>query len=89
MAEGRAALASALCYLDPRAALAWLEAAFGFEVSMLIEDGEGKPQTRCYGDRTYRGRDPGGHIWTRAQAVETVTREQAGEASGLKIKGWV
>ena len=89
MAEGRPALASALGYLDPRVALAWLEAAFGFEVSMLLEDGEGKPQTQCYGDRTYRCRDPEGHIWTIAQTVETVTREQAEEASGLKIKGWV
>jgi uncharacterized glyoxalase superfamily protein PhnB len=41
MPEGRAALSSALCYVDPRAALAWLERAFGFEVTMLIEDADG------------------------------------------------
>jgi len=34
-------LTSALCYKDPKAALKWLEAAFGFELVLLIEDGEG------------------------------------------------
>jgi uncharacterized glyoxalase superfamily protein PhnB len=34
-------LSSALCYRDPRAALKALEAAFGFELAMLIEDGKG------------------------------------------------
>ncbi|MBS0332243.1 MAG: VOC family protein [Proteobacteria bacterium] len=142
---------SAVCYRDPRAALAFLERAFGFEVSMLIEDAEGRiahsemrfgnavvmvgnewsddhkspksiggkntqtvhiqiatdvdahceraraagfeilmePATQFYGDRTYRCRDPEGHIWTVAQTVETVTREQAQDVSGLKITGWV
>lgn len=37
----RAALTSALCYRDPRAALKWLEAAFDFETVMLIEDSDG------------------------------------------------
>jgi uncharacterized glyoxalase superfamily protein PhnB len=32
---------SAICYQDPKAALRWLEQAFGFELFMLIEDGEG------------------------------------------------
>lgn len=36
-----ARLTSALCYKDPKAALKWLEAAFGFELVLLIEDGEG------------------------------------------------
>ena len=36
----RSALSSALCYRDPKAALKFLEAAFGFEVVMLIEEGE-------------------------------------------------
>lgn len=40
-ADWRPTLMSALCYRDPRAALAWLEAAFEFETFMLIEDGEG------------------------------------------------
>jgi uncharacterized glyoxalase superfamily protein PhnB len=37
----RTALTSALCYRDPKAALKFLEAAFGFELVMLIEDNEG------------------------------------------------
>ena len=36
-----ARLTSALSYKDPKAALKWLEAAFGFELVLLIEDGEG------------------------------------------------
>jgi uncharacterized glyoxalase superfamily protein PhnB len=151
MADWRAPLMSAVCYVDSKAALRWLEQAFGFEVSMLIEDGEGnvvhsemrfgdavamvgnewsadhkapksiggkntqtvhiqivtdidahceraraagaeilmEPETQFYGDRTYRCRDPEGHIWTVAQTVQTVTREEAEAASGLKITGWV
>lgn len=151
MADWRAPLMSAVCYQDPRAALIWLEKAFGFEVAMLIEDGQGaiahsemrfgdavvmvgsewsedhkspksvggkntqtvhiqittdidahferaraagaeilmEPATQFYGDRTYRCRDPEGHIWTVGQTVETVTREEAEAATGLKITGWV
>lgn len=48
-----------------------------------------EPETQFYGDRTYRCRDPEGHIWTVAQTVEAVTREAAETASGLKITGWV
>ena len=148
MAE-RTSLTSALCYRDPRAALKFLEAAFGFELVMLIEDAEGAiahsqmrfgnaevmigsewtddhkspasiggkntqtvhilidtdvdvhceraraagfeilmaPATQFYGDRTYRCRDPEGHIWTVAQTVQAVSREEAEQASGLKITG--
>ena len=32
---------SALFYQDPKAALTWLEKAFGFELTMLLEDAEG------------------------------------------------
>lgn len=143
-------LTSALCYKDPKAALKWLEAAFGFELVLLIEDGEGnlahsqmtfgeahvmvgnewsadhaspaslggkntqtvhihidedvdahcararaagaeilaEPETQFYGDRTYRCRDPEGHIWTVGQTVQAVTREEAEAATGLKIQGW-
>lgn len=42
MADWRPKLISALSYRDPRAALAWLEKAFGFEIFMLIEDAEGR-----------------------------------------------
>jgi uncharacterized glyoxalase superfamily protein PhnB len=142
---------SAVVYRDPRAALKFLEAAFGFELFMLIEDDAGnlvhsemrlgeaaimigyewsdeyrspasiegkttqsvhikveadidahcervraagfeilmEPATQFYGERSYRCRDPEGHIWTVSQTVEAVSREQAQAASGLKITGWV
>lgn len=35
------ALSSAVVYKDPRAALKFLEAAFGFELTLLIEDADG------------------------------------------------
>jgi len=151
MAERGAALMSALCYQNPKAAIAWLEQAFGFELFMLIEDGDGAlvhsemrfgdavvmignewsadhkspksiggkntqtvhiqidtdvdehcarakaaggeilmaPETQFYGDRTYRCRDPEGHIWTVGQTVQDVSREEAEAATGLKIAGWV
>ena len=146
-----ATLTPAITYQDPRAALAWLERAFGFETAMLIEDADGnlvhsemrhgdhlimvghewsadhkspkslggkvtqtvhvgittdvdahcararaagaeivmEPENQFYGARTYRCRDPEGHIWTIAQFVEEVSREEAVERSGLKITGWV
>ncbi len=41
MSSSRAGLIPALFYRDPRAAIAWLETAFGFEVAMLIETPDG------------------------------------------------
>lgn len=41
MADWRPNLVSAVCYRDSRAALAWLEKAFGFELVFLVEDAEG------------------------------------------------
>lgn len=41
MADARPTLMSAVIYRDPKAALRFLEEAFGFELFMLIEDGEG------------------------------------------------
>jgi uncharacterized glyoxalase superfamily protein PhnB len=151
MSEPRPSLSSALSYRDPKAALKWLEKAFGFETAMVITDAEGnlghsemrfgngivmvgsewtgdhkspasisgkntqtvhvhltedidkhcarakaagaeifqEPATQFYGDRTYRARDPEGHIWTFGQTVKQVSREEAEKASGLKIEGWV
>lgn len=151
MSDWRPDLVSALFYLDPKAALRFLEAAFGFELFMLIEDAEGnlahsemrlgnacvmigpewtddhrspasiggkvtqtvhmgirtdvdahcararsaggeilaEPEDQFYGARTYRCRDPEGHIWTVAQTVREVSREEAEAATGLKITGWV
>lgn len=47
-----------------------------------------EPETQFYGDRTYRCRDPEGHIWTVSQTVQAVTREDAEAASGLTSTGW-
>ena len=147
----RPSFGSAVSYRDPRAALDWIEKAFGFERSMVITDKDGRlahsemkfgdgylmvgsewadfvaspasvggkntqsihvqlqdgidthceraraagaailmePADQFYGDRTYRARDLEGHVWTFAQTVRSVTREEAERASGLKIEGWV
>ena len=151
MADWRPNLIPGVCYRDPRAALAFLEAAFGFELFMLIETPDGgvahsemrlgpavvmvasewdddhkspasiggkntqtlsihidtdidahcerakaagaqiiaEPETQFYGDRSYRCRDPEGHIWSVSQTVEEVSREEAEQRTGLKITGWV
>ena len=41
MDHARPSVMVGICYRDPRAALAWLEAAFGFETSLLIEGPNG------------------------------------------------
>lgn len=46
------------------------------------------PTDQFYGDRIYRARDPEGHVWTFGQTVREVSREEAEQASGLKIDGW-
>lgn len=48
-----------------------------------------EPSDQFYGDRTYRCRDPEGHIWTIGQTVKAVSQEEATAASGLKITGWI
>ena len=47
-----------------------------------------EPADQFYGDRTYRARDPEGHVWTFSQTVRYVSREEAERVSGLKIEGW-
>ena len=143
-------LSSAVSYVDPRAALIWLEEAFGFEPLMVIVDendnvghaemtfggsvvmvgsewsGDHKspksvggkntqsvhvqlargedidahcararragatiiqdPDTQFYGDRTYRARDPEGHIWTFGVTVAEVGPEAWDKASGLTTR---
>jgi uncharacterized glyoxalase superfamily protein PhnB len=39
--DWRPSLSSAVSYKDPRAAIAWLEKALGFELFMLLEDSDG------------------------------------------------
>jgi uncharacterized glyoxalase superfamily protein PhnB len=48
-----------------------------------------EPADQFYGDRTYRARDLEGHVWTFAQTVRYVSRQEAERASGLKIEGWI
>jgi len=43
MASERPSLSAIVCYQDPKAALAWLERALGFETYMLIEAPDGQP----------------------------------------------
>ncbi len=43
-----------------------------------------EPATQFYGDRTYRARDPEGHIWTFSQTVEVMKPEEWDKASGMK-----
>jgi uncharacterized glyoxalase superfamily protein PhnB len=38
----RSTFGSSVCYEDPKAALDWLEKAFGFAPSMVITDGDGR-----------------------------------------------
>jgi uncharacterized glyoxalase superfamily protein PhnB len=153
MAESasRPALTPSVFYKDPKAALDWLEKAFGFERSMVITDQDGNlahsemrvgdgliyvgsewaefvaspasiggkntqmihvhidrgidehcararaagavvpqdPADQFYGDRTYRAQDPEGHVWVFGQSIRQVSREEAEQASGLKIEGWM
>jgi uncharacterized glyoxalase superfamily protein PhnB len=149
----RAVFTPSVNYRDPKAALDWLERAFGFERVMVITDDKGEighaemsfrggrdlvmiggewadfiaspasvggrntqrihvqvpdgvdahcaqaraagaeivrePQDEFYGDRTYLARDFEGHVWSFAQPVRKVSREEAEAASGLKIEGWL
>ena len=48
-----------------------------------------EPESQFYGDRTYRCKDPEGHIWTISQTLRVVSREEAEAATGLKITGWM
>ena len=144
----RNSLTSALCYRNPKAALDWLEKAYGFEPAMIISDANGdiahsemrfgeclimignewtddhkspasiegkntqtvhvhleedidahcararkagaeilmEPETQFYGDRTYRARDPEGHIWTFGQTVKQVSPEEWDKESGFSTK---
>jgi uncharacterized glyoxalase superfamily protein PhnB len=45
-----------------------------------------EPSTQFYGDRTYRARDPEGHIWTFAVTVKETTPDDWQKATGLKTQ---
>jgi uncharacterized glyoxalase superfamily protein PhnB len=137
----------ALFYRNPKAALEFLQKAFGFELEMLIEDDAGnlqhsqlrfgdglimvgtewsenhrspasvdgrntqtihlylrdesvdehckrakaagasidaEPAEQFYGDRTYRARDPEGHMWSFAQTVKLVEPADWDKAMGFR-----
>ncbi len=148
MLDSRPGCIPALCYLDPKAAVDWLQKAFGFEIEMIIEDDAGnpvhselrygggvvmvgsewspdhkspasvgrkctqtvhiqmeedigrhcerarqagaeilqEPETQFYGDRTYRARDPEGHIWTFGQTVQAMSPAEWDKAGGVRTR---
>jgi uncharacterized glyoxalase superfamily protein PhnB len=45
-----------------------------------------EPEDQFYGDRTYRAKDPEGHMWTFGQTLRTVSNEEMEKASGLKFE---
>ncbi|WP_165321687.1 VOC family protein [Rhizorhabdus phycosphaerae] len=47
-----------------------------------------EPEDQSYGDRTYRARDPEGHLWTFFQPVHVISREQLETLTGWSIDGW-
>jgi uncharacterized glyoxalase superfamily protein PhnB len=47
---------------------------------------EQEPGNQFYGDRTYRARDPEGHVWTFAQNLRPFSAEESEKATGLKIE---
>lgn len=44
------------------------------------------PEAQFYGDRTYRAKDPEGHIWTFGVTVQRMTPEEWDNASGLTTR---
>jgi uncharacterized glyoxalase superfamily protein PhnB len=45
-----------------------------------------QPATQFYGDRTYRARDPEGHIWTFGQTVQVMTPAEWDKVGGVKTR---
>ncbi|RYD88118.1 MAG: VOC family protein [Sphingomonadales bacterium] len=45
-----------------------------------------EPDTQFYGDRTYRARDPEGHIWTFGVTVEKKTSDEWDAAGGFTTR---
>ena len=143
---------SSVFYKDPKVALAWLERAFGFRTSMLIDGPNGddsqlhaemrfgsgmvsiggewndtmkspqsvggantqtlevyidedvdahceraraagavivrEPQDEPWGDRRYRALDIEGHLWSFAQRLRDVSREELQRNIGHTIRVW-
>lgn len=45
-----------------------------------------EPETQFYGDRTYRAKDPEGHIWTFGVTIRKMTAEEWDAAGGFTTK---
>lgn len=45
-----------------------------------------EPQTQFYGDRTYRARDPEGHVWTFGVTVQEMSPAQWDQAAGGAVR---
>lgn len=45
-----------------------------------------EPDTQVYGDRTYRARDPEGHIWTFGQTIEALSPAEWDARMGSKTE---
>ena len=45
-----------------------------------------EPETQFYGDRSYRAKDPEGHIWTFGVTVEAKTADQWDAEGGFTTK---
>jgi uncharacterized glyoxalase superfamily protein PhnB len=45
-----------------------------------------RPDMQFYGDRTYRARDPEGHIWTFGQTVQAMTPAEWDKAGGTRTR---
>jgi len=45
-----------------------------------------EPTTQFYGDRSYRAKDPEGHIWTFSVTIKKMTPDQWDAASGLTTR---
>jgi uncharacterized glyoxalase superfamily protein PhnB len=45
-----------------------------------------EPATQFYGDRTYRARDPEGHIWTFGQTVQVMSPAEWDKVGGVKTR---
>lgn len=45
-----------------------------------------EPETQFYGDRTYRARDPEGHIWTFGVTLSKMTAAEWDKAGGFQTK---
>ncbi len=50
--------------------------------AVIVQD----PSDQFYGDRTYRARDPEGHVWTFGQTVRDMSPEEMSKGTGYTVK---